>query len=203
MRNLWIGVRLVCTSWIGKLVVTFLLFLTTAAAAQGPKGPELRVLDSEAQYFGPVLSDQAEKQRLAQRRRALAGDIDIYNVWTSFQNIKFKSNFTITGHSYQICQDRNPQIIFGSLIYALESPIQVLVDHKVSGGGGTFSCGYELPATGEWLLTCNISSRDLGSECDGPDTACFYKVTSTHRIVGGGSGSGKETASFDVYATCP
>ncbi|MGH9459828.1 MAG: hypothetical protein ACRD1X_01315 [Vicinamibacteria bacterium] len=203
MRNLWIGTRLVPFTWIGNLLVPILLLLAASAAAQEPEGPELRVLNSEAQYLGPVLSDHAEEQRLAQRRQALAGDIDVYNVWTSFQKIKFNSNYTIVGHSYQICQDLHSTLTFGSLIYALYSPIQVQVEHRLSGGGGVFTCAYDLPATGEWLLTCDISSRELRAACDGPDTACFYKVKSTHRVTGGGSGSGKETASFDVYASCP
>jgi len=178
--------------WIGTVLVPTILSLTASEAAQESEGPELRVLESEAQYFGPVLSDRAEERRLAERRQS--GDIDLYNVWTSFQKVTLKSNLTIVGHSYQICQDLHPTMTFASLVFAYDGPLTIRVEHRLSGGGGTTLCTNNVSSSGFWLLTCTVRPTDIRPG--------FYKVTSVHTVTSGGSGNGKETASFDMFGSC-
>ena len=100
--------------WIGALLVPLVLSLTASEAAQEPQVRTLQPLSSRAIYLGPVLDDRALGQR-ALGRTASSGSIDVYNVWTSFQAPKIKSNLSLTGHSYQICSDRYRSFYFGSL----------------------------------------------------------------------------------------
>lgn len=147
----------------------------------------------EATYVGPMLGDSALQRRLTQRDSTASGAIDVYNVWTSFQKVKLKNNFTITGHSYQICQDLHNTMYFASLIFAADGPIELTSQHKLKGGP-TLECSGDIPTIGFWIVTCGGSPRNLRPN--------FYKVTSTYRVSRGGSGSGKETAMFDLFAVC-
>ena len=61
--------------------------------------------------------------------------------------------------------------------------------------GGTIPCTVTVPGLGLWLLNCSGPPTDIRPG--------FYKVTSVHTVTSGGSGNGKETASFDVLQTLP
>ena len=178
--------------WIGTVLVPTFLSLAASEAAQESEGPELR-FESEAEYIGPVFDDDALRQRQG-RHESSAGLIDVYNVWTSFQKVKLKSNLTIVGHSYQICQDLHPTMTFASLVYAYDGPLTIRVEHRLSSGGGTIPCTVTVPGLGLWLLTCSGPPIEIRPG--------FYKVTSTHTVTSGGSGSGKETTSFDMLGSC-
>ena len=97
--------------WIGTLLVPLMLSLSASEAAQEAEEAELVLGSGDAIYVGPVLDDRAFAQRLSQSD-AGSGAIDVYNVWTSFQKPKLKSNLTITGHSYQICRVSHNQLYF-------------------------------------------------------------------------------------------
>ena len=181
MRNLWIGSLLVLLSFS---------LSASEAAQEEPDGPELKVLSSEATYVGPLLDDRAVQQRVARQRELGTGAIDVYNVWTSYQKVKLKSNLTIVGHSYQICQ-QDSRLVFATLIWSGTGGIEVRVQHTLNRGGGTFTCDFDVTVFDFWLLTCEIDARDVRPG--------FYKVTSKHTVTRGGSGGGKETAWFDVF----
>ena len=179
--------------WIGTLLAPFVLSLTATKAAVEPSQRELRVLSSEATYVGPFLDDQALRRRQALQREQGTGVIDVYNVWTSSQKVKLKSNLTIVGHSYQLCQD-DRQMFFAHLIFNGGGSIEVQVQHKLNNGGGTFSCTHNVTTSDFWLLTCEIDPREIRPG--------YYKVTSKYTVTRGGFGGGKETAWFDMFSSC-
>ena len=178
--------------WIGTLLAPFVLSLTATKAAVEPTQQELQVLSSEATYVGPLLDDQALQRRQALQREQGTGDIDVYNVWTSFQKVSLKNNLTIVGHSYQLCQ--GDPMFFGHLIFNGGGPIEVQVQHKLNNGGGMFSCTFNVNTSDFWLLTCEVDPHEIRPG--------YYKVTSNYKVTRGGSGGGKETAWFDIFGSC-
>ncbi len=87
--------------WIGTLLAPFVLSLTATKAAVEPSQEQITVLSSEATYVGPLLHDQALRQRQSLQREQRTGVIDVYNVWTSDVKVKLNSALRVTGHSYQ------------------------------------------------------------------------------------------------------
>ena len=185
MRNLWIASVLVLLSFS---------LSASEAAQEEPEGPQLEVLSSEAVYLGQPLADSALQQRLAERRASSAGIIDSYNVWPSFQNVKFKANSTITGHAYQICQ--NQRLIFGNLLYvfATSGSVDIRVQINLNKGGGSFTCNFSNITLGFWQLSCEADPRAISPS--------YYKATAKYTVTRGGNGSGKETAWFDLFDPC-
>ena len=178
--------------WIGTLLVPFVLSLTATKAAVEPSQEQIPVLSSEATYVGPLLGDQALLRRQSLQREQKTGDIDVYNVWTSDQNVRLNNALRITGHSYQICQ--SGRMIFGHLIFNGGGAIQVQVQHRVNNGGGSVTCDYNVTTSDFWLLTCEIDPNSIRPG--------YYKVTSNYKVTSGGSGGGKETAWFDIFGDC-
>ena len=117
MRNLWIGVLLV------PLVLSM---AATEAAAQEPDVQTFQPLSIRAIYLGRVLDDRTLGQR-ALRRNAAGGAIEVYNVWTSFQEPQIKSNLSLNGHAYQICGDQY------SSFYFCQSDLQLRELHRRRG----------------------------------------------------------------------
>ena len=79
-----------------------------------------------------------------------------------------------------------------SLVFTYDGPLTIRVEHRLSGGRGHHPLHCHRAGLGLWLLTCS-----------GPPTEIrpgFYKVTSTHTVTSGGSGSGKETTSLTCSA---
>ncbi len=178
--------------WIGTLLAPFVLSLTATKAAVEPSQEQITVLSSEATYVGPLLHDQALRQRQSLQREQRTGVIDVYNVWTSDVKVKLNSALRVTGHSYQICQ--SGKMYFGHLIFNGGGPIQVQVQHKLNNGGGSLTCTYNISTSDFWLLTCEVDPSSIRPG--------YYKVTSNYRVTSGGSGGGKETAWFDIFGSC-
>lgn len=180
--------------WIGTLLVPFVLALTATKAAVEPAQRELQLLSAEAEYVGALLADSALEQRIARQRAEATGVIDFYNVWTSFQKVKLKSNLTITGHSYQICQNVNRSVFFGNLIFAGSGPLTVRLQITLNRGGGSFVSDFNIPSLGFWMITGEVPSSAIPPG--------YYKITAKYTVISGGSGSGKETAWFDIFSSC-
>ncbi len=177
---------------IGALLVPLVLSLTASEAAQEPDVQTLQPLSSQAIYLGPVLDDRALGQR-ALGRAPSSGAIDVYNVWTSFQEPKIKSNLSLTGHSYQVCSDRYSSIFFGRLIRNFANSIEVQVTYNLSKAQKqSTTCTFDVNLPGLWLLMCEGDIRDYVNG--------FYKVTAKHSVTQGGSGSGRATCFFDVLS---
>ena len=107
-----------------------------------------------------MLDDRALRQRLLGRTPS-AGAIDVYNVWTSFQEPEIASNLSLTGRSYQICSDSNRSIFFGSLIFNSANSVEVPVTHNLSNAQKrSTTCTFDVNLPGWWLLMCEGDIRD-------------------------------------------
>ena len=104
MRNFWMGV----------VLAPLVLSMAASEAAQEPEVQTFQPLSSRAIYLGRVLDDGALGQR-ALEQNAASGAIEVYNVWTSFQEPQIKSNLSLKGHAYQICGDQYNSFFFASL----------------------------------------------------------------------------------------
>jgi hypothetical protein len=180
MRNLWIG----------TLLVAFVCAAPTAfTAAEGPEIQSMKSLTSEAIYLGPMMDDRALEQRTGQRAQQ-TGAIDVYNVWLSENRITMNNNLEIKGHNYGICAT-NGSVFFGHVIFAYQDSLDVRVVYTLSKASQlTATETFTISGGGYWLLTNQYS---LGNFPVG-----YYKVKSKYTVTRGGSGSGSETAFFDV-----
>lgn len=183
MRNLWIPV----------FSVPLVISLTASEAAQDSAETAIQLHAKAPIYLGPLDDLAAEQGGLKERAQA-GGDIDVYNVWPSFQDIKRggSGGFELKGHSYQICKNRHRQLTFGSQIRVRRNDPRVEIIYAFKGArrGGDGMCTFDLPHDGYWVLECEAETEDF---VDG-----YHKVTARHSITRGGSGRGTATSFYSV-----
>ncbi len=182
MRNLRIGV----------LLVPLVLSMAATEAAQEPDVQTFQPLSIRAIYLGRVLDDRTLGQR-ALGRNAAGGAIEVYNVWTSFQEPQIKSNLSLNGHAYQICGDQYSSFYFASLIFNSANSIDVEVTYNLSKARKqSTTCTFDVNLPGLWLLMCEGDTRDY--------VTGLYKLKAKHTVTQGGSGRGTAKCFFDVLA---
>ena len=182
MRNFWMGV----------VLAPLVLSMAASEAAQEPEVQTFQPLSSRAIYLGRVLDDGALGQR-ALEQNAASGAIEVYNVWTSFQEPQIKSNLSLKGHAYQICGDQYNSFFFASLIFNSANSIDVEVTYNLSKARKQSpTCSFDVNLPGLWLLMCEGDSRDY--------VTGLYKLKAKHTVTQGGSGRGTAKCFFDVLA---
>jgi len=183
-RNLWF--------------VTLLVGLTLGSPATFRAAPQTEVqafhpIRTGGIYVGPAVDDRGLEQRAVQT----SGDIDVYNIWPSFQPSRIKSDLSIGGgHQYQFCSNRHASFFVNTMIVNHSDAIDFNVTYTFQGAArGKVTCVFRnvITFTGVWVVWCDLS---LAGVANG-----LYKVTGNHSVTSGGSGSGKETSFFDVR-TC-
>jgi hypothetical protein len=177
-----------------------LMALALPSAAAGPEQPRtIQPRASKVIYLGQsiqALDGRPLRLTSAPKAAVASGDIDVYNVWTSFEDIDIFNDLSLEGHAYVLCHDFDRSIFYGHLIYSFESLIELRVRY-------TWSRADNLNATVYYDLDDGPGYFLLVDEFDIDDfTAGYYKVVSKYTVTAGGNGNGKETCFFDVFFDC-
>ena len=177
---------------IGVFLIPLVLSMAATEAAQESEERTFQPLSSRAVYLGPVPNERELGQR-AVGQEAASGAIEVYNVWTSFQEPEIKANLSLNGHAYQICSDQHTSFFFASLIFNSANSIDVKVTYNLSRAQKqSTTCDFDVDLPGLWLLMCEGATRDF--------VPGLYKLKAKHTVTTGGSGKGNATCFFDVLS---
>jgi len=184
-----------------NILVGCLAFGLTAAAALAagpaaePAAEAIAPRHSKAVYLGLSPQGLGALQRSVPKPAAASGDIDAYNVWTSFEDIDIFNDLSLEGHSYVMCSNFDDSIFYGHLIYSYEDFIEVRVKYDWSIADRlTATVFFDLNGGPGYFLL--VDEFDIDSFDNG-----YYKLKVKYTVTGGGNGSGKESCFFDVF-TC-
>ena len=182
--------------WIGCLILGMTTPTTWAAEeAQQVPARQIQSRHGKAIYLGARLEGMGPREAGRPKAATATGDIDFYNVWTSFFDIDINNDLSLDGHAYVMCSNIDDSIFYGHLIYSFEDFLEVRVRYDWSKADRlTATTFFNLNGGPGFFLL--VDEFDIDSFRDG-----YYKVVAKYAVTGGGNGSGKETCYFDVL-TC-